>query len=59
MSSSGTTWAGAVISGLGAITVSQWLAVGGFLLAVAGFSVNLWHKRQDIKIKREQLERSK
>lgn len=38
------TWAGAFISGIGALTITEWMAVGGFVLAVLGFCVNAWHK---------------
>lgn len=51
------TWAGAGLSSIGAVTVTEWLAIGGFCLAVCGFIVNLWHKRSMIKIERERLER--
>lgn len=51
------TWAGATLSGVGAVTLTQWLAIGGFALAFFGFFVNLWHKRQMVKIERERLER--
>jgi len=47
----------AFISTFGAVTLTQWLAVGGFILALAGFVVNFWHKRQIIKIEKERLNR--
>lgn len=52
---SGSTWSGAIASGVGALTVSEWMALGGFLLAVAGFFVNLWHKHKMIKMARTRL----
>lgn len=54
---SGSTWGGASLSAVGAITLTQWLAVGGFVLALLGFVVNFWHKKQMIKIEKERLER--
>lgn len=39
-----STWGGAFITGVGALTLTQWLAVGGFVLAAGGFCVNTWHK---------------
>lgn len=51
------TWGGAGIGALGAITVIQWVAIGGFVLALAGFCVNWWHKAQMVKIAKERLER--
>lgn len=50
------TWSGAFLGGVGALTLTQWLAIGGFLLALAGFFVNLWHKRQILKIEARRLE---
>lgn len=54
---SASTWSGAFLGGVGAVTVTEWLAIGGFVLALAGFLVNFWHKRQLIKIERERLDR--
>ncbi|MBL4795801.1 MAG: hypothetical protein JKY50_00145 [Oleispira sp.] len=54
---SAATWSGAGMSVVGALTVVQWLAVGGFVLAVAGFCVNFWHKTQMIKLARERLDK--
>jgi len=52
---SASTWTGAVASGVGAITLAEWLAIGGFLVALAGFFVNLWHKRKMVRVARERL----
>lgn len=52
---SSATWSGAIIAGFGALTINQWLAIGGFSLAVAGFAVNVWHKTQIVKIERAKL----
>jgi len=55
-----TTWGGAFIAGFGALTLTQWLAIGGFVLAVAGFAVNTWHKIAMYRLARfEQMERLK
>ncbi len=53
---SAATWSGAGLSAIGAVTLMQWLAVGGFLLACAGFGVNLWHKRKMINLAERRLE---
>ena len=53
---SATTWSGALISGVGALTLMQWLAIGGFVLAVLGFCVNVWHKIATYKLERLRLE---
>ena len=50
-----STWSGAIAGGVGALTLTHWLAIGGFVVAVAGFFVNLWHKRQLLKLERERL----
>lgn len=51
------TWAGAALGVLGAATVTEWLALGGLMVAIGGFVVNLWHKWQMVKLERERLER--
>lgn len=52
---SASTWSGAIASGVGALTLTEWAAIGGFLVALAGFVVNVIHKRKIIKIERERL----
>ena len=49
------TWAGAVMAGAGALTLNQWLAVGGFVLAAAGFGVNVWHKISMVRLAKREL----
>ena len=49
------TWSGAFIAGIGALTINQYLAFGGFTLAVLGFVVNLWHKWHMVQIARARL----
>ena len=51
------TWSGAGIAVVGAITITQWLAIGGLVLAAAGFVVNFWHKYRMVKIAEERLDR--
>lgn len=48
------TWSGALLAGAGALTLTEWLAIGGFFLAFAGFVLNAW-----FKIKMYRLEKSK
>lgn len=45
-----TTWGGAVMASVGAFSLTDWLAVVGGLLAIAGFVVNLWFKRKLVQI---------
>ena len=52
---SSATWSGAIIAGFGALTINQYLAIGGFILAAGGFAVNFWHKTQIVKIERAKL----
>lgn len=51
-----STLSGAAIAGFGAMTLTQWLAVGGFFLALAGFGVNLWHKIATYRLARRELQ---
>ena len=46
------TWSGAVIAGLGGLTINQYLAIGGFFPALYGFGVNVLHKTQIVKTER-------
>ena len=52
-----TTWGGAGIAIVGAVSITQWLALGGFILAAVGLGVNIWFRRSLIKIERERLEK--
>ncbi len=49
-------WGGAILGGVGGMTATDWLAIGGFVLAFAGFCVNWWHKRQMVQIAKARLE---
>ena len=51
-----STLSGAAIAGFGALTLTQWLAIGGFILALAGFWVNLWHKVATYRLQRRELQ---
>lgn len=51
-----STLSGAAIAGFGALTLTQWLAIGGFVLALAGFCVNLWHKVATYRLQRRELQ---
>lgn len=50
-----STLSGAVMAGAGALTLAQWLAIGGFALALAGFGVNLWHKIQMVRLRKREV----
>ena len=47
---------GAAIAGFGALTLTQWLAIGGFVLALAGFCVNVRHKVAPYRLQQRELE---
>ena len=51
-----TTWGGALLASVGAVTFSQWLAIFGAGLALAGSCVNLWHKVRIVKLREQELE---
>jgi hypothetical protein len=50
------TWSGAMISGLGALTVNEFLAIGGFLLVAISTAVNTWHKIVMVRLARRDAE---
>ena len=43
-------YGGALGGFLGTLTVTEWMTVGGFIVAFLSFLVNWWHKRRLIKI---------
>ena len=51
-----STLSGALLASVGAVTLSQWLAIFGAGLALAGFCVNLWHKVRIVKLREQELE---
>jgi len=55
-STSMPTGAGASI--LGALTFNEWLALGGFVLALGGFIVNWYYQHERTKILRDGHERN-
>ena len=46
-----TTPTGAITAGAGAFTLNEWLAIGGFALALGSFGVNWYyqHKRYQLQ----------
>jgi len=57
--SNATTWTGALGAGIGAVTVTQWLAIGGFAIAVIGLILNQVHNAKMRAMRREELELKK
>jgi len=51
-----STLSGAAIAGVGALSLTQWLAIGGFILALAGFCVNVWFKVATHRLQRRELQ---
>lgn len=45
-------YAGAIIGGMGALSVTEWMAILGFCLALAGFCVNTWHKISSYRLQK-------
>lgn len=52
---SATTWGGALVASAGALSLSEWMAVGGFTLALCGFAINVWHKISVVRLARAEL----
>lgn len=50
---------GGGLAALGILSFNEWLGAAGLILAVASFGVNLWHKRQMVRIAREAMERER
>ena len=47
VAASKATWAGAWVAGIfGGLSIHEGVAVGGFLIAVIGFMVNLYYRRR-------------
>lgn len=51
-----TMTAGLFTGVVGGLALSEFLAIGGFGLALASLVANIWHKRQMVKIELEKLE---
>ena len=47
------TWGGAVIAGLGAWTIQEWLALAGFLLALVSLIFNIIHKTRIYRLEKK------
>lgn len=50
------SWVGATIGVVGGITLTEILAIGGFVLALFGAGVNFWHKYNLVKLERKRFE---
>lgn len=53
---SATQWGGAAIAAVGGLALSQWLAIGGFLIALAGLFINWVYRRKHFRLEREKFE---
>lgn len=51
-----STWGGAGLAAIGGMTLTQWLAIGGFILALAGFIVNSYFKYKMYQLEKKKLE---
>lgn len=51
-----TTWAGALIGGMGALSLTEWMAILGFTLALLGFCVNTWHRIASYRLQKRLAE---
>ena len=49
------TWLGAIGAGLGFLSITEWLALGGFALALIGAVVNVWYKYKLVQIEQLRL----
>jgi hypothetical protein len=53
-SASKAMYAGGGVAGTGVMLDSQFFGLVGLLIAIAGFAVNLYYKRQEHSLKREE-----
>ena len=53
VSASSTTYAASAVTMVAGMSVNEWLAIGGFLLAVLTFSVNWHYRRREDKRKQQ------
>lgn len=53
--SQNVSWLGATIGVVGGITLTEFLAVGGFILALIGAAVNFWHKYSLVQLERKRF----
>jgi len=50
------SWVGATVGVVGGITLTEWMALGGFILALIGAAVNFWHKYSLVQLERKRFE---
>lgn len=50
-----STVSGAATAIFGALTLTQWLAIGGFILAVLGFGVNAWRTVMMVRLRAREV----
>ena len=50
-----STVSGAGVAIFGALTLTQWLAIGGFILAVLGFGVNAWRSVMMVRLRAREV----
>ncbi|ASX25881.1 phage holin [Candidatus Williamhamiltonella defendens] len=48
-----TTYTASAVTTMAGLTINEWVALGGFLMGVATFVVNLWFKREHLNIERQ------
>lgn len=49
-----TATSGALVSGAGALTLNEWLAIGGFTVAFLSFLINWYYQHKRFKLLKEQ-----
>lgn len=50
---------GAGVAGVGALTFNEWLALGGFLLALGGFVINWYYQHKRYELMKQDIENDK
>ena len=50
-------WFGAGLAIIGGLSMTEYLAIGGFVLALLGACANIWSKWHMVRIERERLDR--
>ena len=51
------TPSGAMTAGVSYLTLNQWLAVGGFVIALASFLINWYYQEKRFQLEKEQLKK--
>lgn len=54
-----TTYSGAAVATIAGLTFNEWVAVGGLLVAIASFAVNIWYKKECLNLERRKLSEKK